>query len=106
MFGIFDNKDEEISEKKPFFGKLPLEVKDVYDWNRHIDLLNTHPDYLVDSNSKKFRIGLNCCHDRPSAPQFARDIEQEMQDVFSLHGNKITNIAFTGIGVLVVVPAV
>ena len=98
MFGIFDNKDEEISEKKPFFGKLPLDVKDVYDWNKHIDLLNTHPDKLVDSNSKKFRIGLNCFHDRPSAPQFARDIEQEMQDVFSLHGNKITNIAFTGIG--------
>lgn len=97
-FGIFDDKDEYIAEKRPFLGKLPIEVSEVYDWNRHMDLMNTHPDSLIDSNTKKFRIGLNNFHQRNSAPQFARDVEQEMQDVFAMHGNRITNIAFTGIG--------
>jgi mannose-6-phosphate isomerase-like protein (cupin superfamily) len=98
MYNIFEDKDEYIAEKKPFYGKLPIDVADWYDWNKHMNLLDTHPKELVDTNSKKFRIGLNSFHTRPSAPQFARDIEQEMQDVFALHGNKITNIAFTGFG--------
>lgn len=98
MFDIFEGKEDFIAEKKPFFGKLPINVKEFYNWDQHMNLLNTHPDNLIDSNSEKFRIGLNSFHSRPSSPQFARDIEQEMQEVFSLHGNKITNIAFTGIG--------
>jgi hypothetical protein len=98
MFDIFEDKDDYIAEKKFFFGKLPFDMSSEYDWNKHMVLLNSHPEESTDSNSKKFRIGLNGFHARPSAPQFARDIEQEMQDVFALHGNKITNIAFTGIG--------
>lgn len=62
MYGIFDDKDDYIAEKKFFFGKLPFEVKDVYDWNKHMDLLNTHPDNLIDTNSKKFRIEIGRAH--------------------------------------------
>lgn len=98
MLNIFDGKEDNIADKIPFFGRFPFDISDVYDWNRHMDLLNSHPDEHIDSNTNKFRIGLNCFHMRPSAPDFAREIEQEMQDVFSMHGNKITNIAFTGIG--------
>lgn len=98
MYNIFEDRDEYIAEKKPFHGKLPIDVSEVYSWNQHMNLLDSHPKAMVDTNSTKFRIGLNSFHTRPSAPQFARDIEQEMQDVFALHGNKITNIAFTGFG--------
>lgn len=100
MFNIFDEKDEYISNKQFFFGKLPEGVVTTYDWNQHMDLLDSHPEKLLDPNSKKFRIGLNSFHNRPSAPKFAAEIVEEMLDVFSLHGDKrtITNIAFTGFG--------
>lgn len=32
------------------------------------------------------------------APEFAKRIYEEMQDVFTLHAQKITNIAFSGFG--------
>lgn len=35
---------------------------------------------------------------RGSAPEFAKRIYEEMQDVFTLHAQKITNIAFSGFG--------
>jgi|TARA_B110000046_G_scaffold182433_1_gene216415 hypothetical protein len=101
MYDIFKDREDDLADKQFFFGKLPFEVSDVYDWNKHMELLNTHPDKLIDSNTNKFRIGLNCFHERPSAPDFARHIESEMQEVFSMHnenGGSITNIAFTGIG--------
>jgi len=97
-FDIFTDMEDNLSDKIPFFGKLPFEISDVYDWNQHINLLNTHPEKLIDSNTNKFRIGLNSFHERPSAPDFARVVEQEMQDVFAGFGQKITNIAFTGLG--------
>ena len=97
MFNIFEDKDDYIAEKRPFHGKLPIDVSEVYDWNRHMELLDTHPESGLDTNTNKLRIGLNSFHSRPSAPQFARDIEQEMQDTFAIR-NHITNIAFTGFG--------
>jgi len=98
MFNIFEDMDDYIADKKPFFGKLDVNMSEVYNWDMHMKLMDSHPEKLIDKNSNKFRIGLNAFHDRPSAPQFARDIEQEMQDVFSLHGNNISNIAFGGFG--------
>ena len=98
-FDIFEGRDEEISNKQFFFGRLP-EGKFDYDWNQHMDMLNTHPEERLDTNSKKMRIGLNSFHSRPSAPLFAKHIVEEMEDTFALHGDKrsITNIAFTGFG--------
>lgn len=98
MFKIFEDRDDDIAEKKFFFGKLPPGTVEIWDWNQHMKMLNSHPDELIDKKSDKFRIGLNNFHSRPSAPDFAKAVEQEMQDVFALHGNKITNIAFTGFG--------
>jgi hypothetical protein len=98
FFGIFqgDDKEDCIAEKRPFQGKLPIEM--TYDWNQYMYMLDTHPKEGLDKNSRKFRIGLNNFHARPSAPMFAKQIEAEMQDVFALHGNKITNISFSGFG--------
>lgn len=92
--GIFDDKDDFIAEKKVFFGKLDTEI--TFDWNAMISMLDSHPKNLLIKNSDKFRFNLNSFHARDSAPQFAKDIEAEMQDVFALHGNRITNIAFCG----------
>jgi mannose-6-phosphate isomerase-like protein (cupin superfamily) len=100
MFNIFEDHEEDIANKKPFFGKLPEGLVEAYSWDQHLDMLDTHPDDLLDPNSRKFRIGLNSFHKRNSAPEFASTIVEEMEDVFSLHGDKrsITNIAFTGFG--------
>lgn len=98
FFGIFqgDEIEDHIAEKKPFRGKLPIEM--TYDWNQYMSMLDTHPKEACDTNTSKMRIGLNSFHTRPSAPEFAKQIEAEMQDTFALHGNKITNIAFSGFG--------
>lgn len=98
FFGIFqgDEIEDHIAEKKPFRGKLPIEM--TYDWNEYMSMLDTHPKESCDTNTSKMRIGLNAFHARPSAPEFAKKIEAEMQDTFALHGNKITNIAFSGFG--------
>jgi mannose-6-phosphate isomerase-like protein (cupin superfamily) len=97
---IFEGKDEYIASKTPFFGKLDEGLAEAYDWNQHMDLLDWHPQEMIDSNSTKFRIGLNSFHLRPSAPEFAKEIVDQMTETFSLHGDKrkITNIAFTGFG--------
>ena len=100
-FNIFDGRDDEIRNKQFFFGELPEEAGvQLYDWNCHMDLLNSHPKDITDSNSSKFRIGLNRFHNRPSAPKFASTIVEEMNDVFAVHADRkgITNIAFTGFG--------
>lgn len=99
-FGIFRDKEESIANKQPFFGKLPPGTVQTYDWNQHMELLDHHPEHLLDTKSDKFRIGLNSFHLRPSAPEFAKVVVDELADTFSLHGDvrKITNIAFTGFG--------
>ena len=98
FFGIFDGSDKEdcIAEKRSFRGTLPIDM--TYDWNQYMHMLDTHPEKLLDSNSDKMRIGLNSFHARTSAPEFAKQIEAEMQDVFALNGNRISNIAFSGFG--------
>ena len=96
FFGIFEGKDDYISSKTPFQGKLPIDM--TYDWNQYMYMLDTHPHELLDTNTSKMRIGLNSFHARPSAPDFAKTIQAELQDVFALHENKISNIAFSGFG--------
>jgi hypothetical protein len=98
MFNIFEGKEDLIASKTPFIGKLPIDVSDFYDWEKHLNLLDTHPEKLLDPNTKKFRMGMNSFHERPSSPQFAKDIVAEMREFFSMHEKKITNIAFTGFG--------
>jgi ribosomal protein L16 Arg81 hydroxylase len=98
MLDIFKGKDDYIADRQPFFGKLPFPVSDQYNWDLHMYMVDSHPEHLTKEKTDKMKIEMNCFHDRPSAPQFAKDIEQEMQDTFALHGNNITNIAFSGFG--------
>lgn len=97
-YGIFEDKDEEIKTKTPFVGRLPFDMGSTYSWNEFMTMMDSHPNDLYDRNSDKMRIGLNSFHSRGSAPEFAKNIYEEMQDVFTLHANKITNIAFSGFG--------
>lgn len=97
-YGIFEDREENLRTKTPFVGKLPFDMKETYNWNEFMQMMDSHPDKLYDRNSDKMRIGLNQFHTRGSAPAFARNIYAEMQDVFTLHAPKITNIAFSGFG--------
>ena len=97
-YGIFDDRDENIRTKTPFVGNLPFNMRETYNWNEYMQMMDSHPDDLYDRNSDKMRIGLNSFHSRGSAPDFAKKIYEEMQDVFTLHAQKITNIAFSGFG--------
>jgi len=100
FFGIFSGREreEDIAAKRPFQGKLPFNMEEIYDWNQYMYMLDTHPEKGMDTNSTKMRISLNAFHHRPSAPMFAKQIEAEMQDTFALQQNNITNIAFSGFG--------
>jgi len=97
-YEIFEDREENIRTKTPFVGRLPFDMESTYDWNEFMKMMDSHPNDLYDRNSDKMRIGLNSFHSRGSAPDFAKSIYEEMQDVFSLHENKITNIAFSGFG--------
>ena len=97
-YGIFDDREDEIQTKTPFTGRLPFNMEETYNWNEFMQMMDSHPDDLYDRNSDKMRIGLNSFHSRGSAPEFAKKIYEEMQDVFTLHAQKITNIAFSGFG--------
>jgi|TARA_R110000744_G_scaffold88406_1_gene172358 hypothetical protein len=97
-YGIFEGKEDNIRTKTPFVGRLPFDMGSTYNWNQFMHMMDSHPKDLYDRNSDKMRIGLNSFHSRGSAPDFARGIYEEMQDVFTLHANKITNIAFSGFG--------
>jgi len=97
-YGIFDDREDEIKTKTPFVGRLPFNMEEAYGWNEFMNMMDSHPDELYDRNSDKMRIGLNSFHSRGSAPDFAKKIYEEMQEVFTLHANKITNIAFSGFG--------
>ena len=98
MFGIFDDKDDFLSEKRSFFGRLPIEISDHYDWNKHIDMIDSHPASSTVLKHDKFRIALNSLHCRTSSPEFANGVQKEMEEVFGFDGHPITNIAFTGFG--------
>lgn len=74
FFHIFEDREDEIAEKKPFRGSLPEGMFD-YDWNQYMSMLDTHPKEHCDTNTSKMRIGLNSFHTRPSAPMFAKMIE-------------------------------
>lgn len=97
-YGIFDDREDEIKTKTPFVGELPFDMEQTYNWNEFMNMMDSHPDDLYDRNSDKMRIGLNSFHSRGSSPDFAKKIYEEMQEVFTLHANKITNIAFSGFG--------
>lgn len=99
-YGIFDGRDENIGTKSPFVGHLPFDMGETYGWDQFMEMMDSHPDDLYDRNSDKMRIGLNNFHSRGSAPEFAKTIYSELEEVFSLHSDKrkITNIAFSGFG--------
>ena len=97
-YDIFEGRDDYIRDKVPFVGRLPFDMESTYGWNEFMEMMDSHPDELYDRNSDKMRIGLNSFHSRGSSPDFAKKIYEEMQEVFTLHENQITNIAFSGFG--------
>jgi len=98
FYNIFEDKDDYIANKIPFVGRLPFNMEEAYGWEQYMKMMDTHPEELYDRNSDKMRIGLNSFHTRGSAPEFAKTIYSEMEEVFALHEGKITNIAFSGFG--------
>jgi mannose-6-phosphate isomerase-like protein (cupin superfamily) len=103
MIGFKDHL-EDIRAKKHWWTKVDFN----YGWKNIMDLVDTHPQELYDWNREKQRLGLNSFHRRPSAPQFAKDVVKEMEEVFVDNAPRkekyekgapqITNIAFCGFG--------
>ena len=96
FFGIFEGKDDYISSKTPFQGKLPIDM--TYDWNQYMYMLDTHPHELLDTNTSKMRIGLNSFHARPSAPDFAKTIQAELQDVLRYTRTRYQTLLLVALG--------
>lgn len=86
---IFSDRDF----TKPFWDTIQVNP---LDWNNMIYLLDTHPENEYHRVNEKFRISLNNFQRRQSAPNFAQEIVKEMERVF--YKNRITNIAFFGVG--------
>lgn len=101
----FEDHIEDIRNKRHWWTKADTQS---YDWNKMMTLVDTHPPELYAWNRDKQRLSLNSCHLRPSAPRFAKDIQQEIHDFFVLSAPKkleyeksaphVTNIAFVGFG--------
>lgn len=101
----FKNHIEDIRNKKHWWGPR----QDIqWSWDKAMRLVDTHPKDLYDWNREKSRLGCNNFHQRPSAPQIAKDIVAEMEEFFVTPAPKkdeydkgppqITNIAFFGFG--------
>lgn len=58
-YGIFEDREENIRTKTPFVGRLPFDMKEIYNWNEFMYMMDSYPDKLYDRNSDKMRIGLN-----------------------------------------------
>lgn len=103
MIGFADHI-EDIRNKRHWWTKVDFQ----YSWEEIMDLIDTHPQELYDWNREKQRLGLNSFHRRPSAPQFAKDVVDEMtglfvdrapkKDAYEKGAPQITNIAFCGFG--------
>lgn len=101
----FNSHVLDIRDKKHWWTKIDV---DWYSWDSHLALIDTHPDEVCDWNRDKQRLACNNFHNRPSAPQFAKDIWNDMNNYFVPPAPKkakyekghphITNIAFTGFG--------
>ena len=100
----FQSHISEIRNKKHWWTNIDVD----YDWERHMNLVDTHPTELYDWNRDKQRLGMNSLHRRPSAPQFAKDVFDDMENFFVSNAPtkdeyekgppQITNIAFCGFG--------
>lgn len=104
MIGFKDRLDD-IRAKRFWWSTIDVNN---YSWNNIMDLVDSHPKDKYDWNREKQRLALNQFHGRESAPQFAKDIVEEMRQVFSEPAPRkekyekgppqITNIAFCGFG--------
>lgn len=100
----FDRHIEEIRNKVWWWSKVAVD----YRWEDIMSMVDSHPKELYDWNREKQRLGMNSFHMRPSAPQIAKDIVDEMEEFFVSPAPKkfeydkgkpqITNIAFCGFG--------
>lgn len=103
----FDKHIEEVRAKKHWWG--PKQKID-WTWDDCMPLVDSHPEKLYDWNRGKHRLGMNSFHRRPSAPQIAKDIVEEMErffvdpapkkfdDEYTKGAPHVSNIAFCGFG--------
>jgi mannose-6-phosphate isomerase-like protein (cupin superfamily) len=100
----FENHLEDIRNKRHWWTKIDFNM----DWNAMMSLVDNHPESKYNWVSEKKRLGLNEFHRRGSAPKFAKDIFEEMYNLFVRNAPQkekyekgkaqITNIAFCGFG--------
>ena len=101
----FQSHSDEIRNKRHWWTTVDTEG---YDWNRLLNMVDTHPEELYDWNREKQRLGMNSFHKRPSAPKFAKGVFEDMENFFVSQAPtkekyekgapQITNIAFCGFG--------
>lgn len=111
MIEVFEKNVQRIRDRKVFWGRLASSELREYDWDKVMDMVDSHPEKDYDWNREKQRLGLNAFHRRGSAPSFAKTIVDDMQKFF-IDGHEdahvkeeyvkgpqqITNIAFCGFG--------
>ena len=102
----FEDHIQDIRDKRHWWTRVDVD----YNWDKMMYLVDTHPPELYDWNRNKQRLSLNSCHLRPSAPSFAKKIQEEMYNFFAEPAPKkhadeyekgapnVTNIAFIGFG--------
>ena len=84
---------EKIANKLPFFDFLEIDSS----WEKEISFLDSHPKKLIDTHPKKLRYYLRNSDQRGSLDPWAKDIINEMKEVFEK--NHISLIKFLGFGV-------
>lgn len=91
-----------IRERKVW--KKDLEISDTirneFGWDYHMRMMDSHPENIQTWNTNKMKVSLNSFHSRPSAPDFAKNVFEQLSRTF-LRVDKpqtISNIAFYGFG--------
>jgi ribosomal protein L16 Arg81 hydroxylase len=77
-----------------YLGNLIDDYDWSFDWNKFVELLDTHPEKKLEHSHKKMKYALASLEARASAPQGVHDFCRDLRRVF--HKNTITCIAFQG----------
>jgi ribosomal protein L16 Arg81 hydroxylase len=77
-----------------YFGNLLNDYDWSFDWNKFIDLLDTHPQKKIEHDHRKMKYALASLERRESAPKCVHDFCKDLRRVFPK--NMISCIAFQG----------
>jgi len=91
---IFKDKEQCIIDKKPFWGRVVFQK--TLNWNNVIEWMNVTPKEKLHFEPKWNQIQLRDFHKNPKQPAISKAIISELTQVF--YRNKITNLAFIGLG--------